>query len=139
MKGDISMKNYVDSIEKATASNNYLRKVVFTGKHGQLVLMTLQAGEEIGEETHPDTDQFFRIEEGKARFVLDDEKHTVGEGGGVMVRAGTRHNVINVSDTEPLKLYTLYTRPEHPDGMIQKTMADAITDEEKAKKKKVKA
>jgi len=121
------MTGYVGSIEKDTLKNNYFRRVLFTGKHAQLVVMCLRGGEEIGSEVHPDVDQFFRIEEGKAQFVLKGkkEKHTVKDGGAVVVPARTRHNVINASKTRPLRLYTIYTPPQHPDGTIHKTKAEA--------------
>ena len=120
------MTGYVGPIEKATEENEYFRKVLFTGKHQQLVVMCLQPGEEIGNEVHPDVDQFFRIEVGKARFVFNgSEKHVVSAGGAVVVPAGTYHNIINTSATKPLKLYTIYTPPQHPDGTVHKTKAEA--------------
>lgn len=120
------MTGYVGPIEKVTEKNKYFRQVVFTGKHLQLVVMCLQPKEEIGNEVHPEVDQFFRIEEGRAKFVLNNsEEHLVGEGSAVVVPAGVYHNVINVSPTKPLKLYTVYTPPEHPDGTVHKTKAEA--------------
>ena len=120
------MTGYVGPIEKQTEDNEFFRKVLFTGKHLQLVLMTLRGGEEIGNEVHSDVDQFFRIEEGEARFVFNNsEEHRVKDGDAVVVPAGTWHNVINASASEPLKLYTVYTPPEHPDGTIHKTKAEA--------------
>jgi mannose-6-phosphate isomerase-like protein (cupin superfamily) len=120
------MTGYVGSIEKATEKNEYFRQVLFTGKHLQLVVMCLQPSEEIGNEVHSDVDQFFRIEEGKARFVFNGkEKHLVGAGDAVVVPAGTYHNVINTSATKPLKLYTVYTPPNHPDGTVHKTKEEA--------------
>ena len=120
------MTGYVGPIEKATEKNEYFREVLFTGKHLQLVVMCLQANEEIGNEVHDHVDQFFRIEEGHARFVFNgSEEHLVGEGDAVVVPAGTWHNVINTSPKEPLKLYTVYTPPNHPHGTIHKTKADA--------------
>lgn len=120
------MTTFVGSIEKLTEKNKSFRRVLFTGKHLQLVVMHLQPKEEIGAEVHKKVDQFFRIEEGRAKFVFDrSEEHFVGEGGGVVVPAGTYHNVINASATKPLKLYTVYTPPQHPDGTVQKTKADA--------------
>ncbi len=117
------MKGYVDDIEKATEDNTDYRRVVYTGKHLQLVLMTLQAGEEIGEEVHDGHDQFFRFEEGDGEVVIDGVRHTVKGDFGVIVPAGARHNVINTG-TGPLKLYTLYGPPEHRDGVLQPTKAD---------------
>jgi mannose-6-phosphate isomerase-like protein (cupin superfamily) len=120
------MTGYVGSIEKATLKNKYFRQVLFTGKHAQLVVMCLQPREEIGNEVHPNVDQFFRIEEGKANFILNGkEEHLVRDGGAVVVPAGTYHNVINASATKPLKLYTTYSPPNHPDGTVHKTKAEA--------------
>ena len=120
------MTGYAGPIEKLTEKNNYFREVLFTGKHTQLVVMCLQKGEEIGNEVHEKVDQFFRIEAGEARFVFNNsEEHIVGAGDAVVVPAGTYHNVINTSKTEPLKLYTLYSPPNHPDGTIHKTKAEA--------------
>jgi mannose-6-phosphate isomerase-like protein (cupin superfamily) len=120
------MTGYVGPIEKATEKNTYFRQVLFTGKYSQLVVMCLQAGEEIGNEVHDTVDQFFRIEEGKAKFVFNGkEEHLVGDGDAVVVPAGTYHNVINASSTERLKLYTIYTPPQHPDGTVHKTKAEA--------------
>jgi mannose-6-phosphate isomerase-like protein (cupin superfamily) len=120
------MTGYVGPIEKATEQNEYFRQVLFTGEHLQLVVMSLQQREEIGNEVHEQVDQFFRIEEGRAKFVFSGtEEHLVGAGGAVVVPAGTYHNVINTSPTEPLKLYTIYTPPQHPDGTVHKTKAEA--------------
>lgn len=120
------MIGFFGDIEKETEKNKYFRKVLFTAKHQQLVVMCLQGGEEIGKEIHNTVDQFFRIESGKAKFILNDtETHTIGAGGAAIVPAGTWHNVINASKTELLKLYTIYTPPNHPDGTIHKTKADA--------------
>lgn len=127
------MPGYVGPIEKQTLSNKYFRKVLFTGKHCQLVVMCLLGGEEIGNEIHPDVDQFFRIEQGEARFVFNGtEEHLVKNGEAVVVPAGTYHNVINASKSNPLRLYTVYSPPNHPDGTIHKTKADA----EKAEQQK---
>lgn len=120
------MTGYVGSIEKTTLKNKYFRQVLFTGKYSQLVVMCLQPREEIGNEVHPNVDQFFRIEEGKAKFVLNGkEEHLVHDGDAVVVNAGTYHNVINTSATKPLKLYTIYAPPNHPDGTVHKTKAAA--------------
>lgn len=124
------MTGYVGSIEKATLNNPFFRQVLFTGKRSQLVVMCLQPGEEIGEEVHAAVDQFFRLEEGTAKFVFNrTEEHVVGNGDAVVVPGGTRHNVINASSTKPLRLYTIYSPPNHPDGTIHKTKADAIAAE----------
>jgi mannose-6-phosphate isomerase-like protein (cupin superfamily) len=120
------MTGYVGPIEKTTLSNSFFRQVLFTGKYSQLVVMCLQPNEEIGNEVHPNVDQFFRIEEGNARFVFNEkEEHIVGDGDAVVVPAGTYHNVINASSTKPLRLYTIYTPPNHPDGTVHKTKAEA--------------
>ena len=120
------MIGYVGSIEKRTLANTYFREVLFTGKHSQLVVMCLQAGEEIGDEVHPHVDQFFRIEQGEAKFVLNEnEEHLVREGDAVVVPAQTYHNVINTSKTAELKLYTIYSPPNHPAGTVHKTKAEA--------------
>ena len=120
------MEPYVGAIEQATLKNVYFRQVLFTGKHSQLVVMCLQPSEEIGNEVHPNVDQFFRIEEGKAKFVFNDkEGQVVGDGDAVVVPAGTYHNVINASSDKPLKLYTIYTPPNHPEGTVHKTKAEA--------------
>ncbi len=125
------MTGYVGPIEKQTEDNNFFRQVLFTGKHTQLVVMCLQGGEEIGNEVHPNVDQFFRIEVGSARFVFNgSEEHEVKAGEAVVVPAGTFHNVINASKTKQLKLYTLYSPPNHPDGTVHKTKADAQAAEE---------
>ncbi len=120
------MTGYVGSIEKTTLKNKYFRQVLFTGKYSQLVVMCLQPSEEIGNEVHPNVDQFFRIEEGKAKFVLSgEEENLVQDGDAVVVPAGTFHNVINASATKPLKLYTVYAPANHPDGTVHKTKAEA--------------
>lgn len=120
------MTGYFGSIEKQTLKNDYFRQVLFTGKHAQLVVMCLQPGEEIGNEVHPDVDQFFRIEQGEAIFILDGkEKHTVSDGDAAIVPAGTYHNVVNASRKTKLKLYTVYSPPNHPDKTIHRTKAEA--------------
>ena len=120
------MNGYVGEIEELTMSNTYFRQVLFTATRAQLVLMCLQAGEAIGDEVHADVDQFFRIEGGEARFVFDDkEERLVRAGAAVVVPAKTRHNVINASKSAPLKLYTIYSPPNHPDGTVHKTKAEA--------------
>lgn len=118
------MRGYVDDIEQATIRNGDFRRVLYTGKHLQLVLMTLQPGEEIGEEVHEDRDQFFRIEEGRGTVRIDGASHQVEDDFAVIVPAGARHNVINSGDA-PLRLYTLYGPPEHKDGVVHKTKAQA--------------
>jgi len=121
------MKAFVGSIDKQTLKNNYFRKVLFTGKHAQLVLMSLNPKEEIGNEVHKHVDQFFRLEAGEAKFVFNrKEKHIVKNGDAVIVPAGTYHNVINNSKTKKLKLYTIYSPPNHPKGTIRRTKAEAV-------------
>lgn len=123
------MKGYIDDIEEATEGNDDFRRVLYTGAHLQLVLMCLQPGEEIGEETHDDRDQFFRFEDGKGEVVIDGVSHEVEDDFAVIVPAGARHNVVNTGD-EPLKLYTLYGPPEHRDGTVHKGKAEADADDE---------
>jgi mannose-6-phosphate isomerase-like protein (cupin superfamily) len=123
------MKGYVDDIQAATVGNTDFRRVLYTGSNLQLVLMTLQPGEEIGEEVHDDRDQFFRIEEGKGEIVIDGRRHEVRDDFGVIVPAGARHNVVN-SGKVPLKLYTLYGPPEHRDAVVHRTRSDAARDDE---------
>lgn len=116
------MKGYITNIEKVTLENEDYRRVLYTAKHSQLVLMSLAPGEEIGEETHH-LDQFFRFEEGEGMVVLDGIEHAVGNGSAVVIPEGTRHNVINTGTTH-LKLYSIYSPPEHKDGTIHKTKAE---------------
>ena len=117
------MKGFVDDIEELTMNNDLYRKVLYTGKNLQLVLMTLQPGEEIGEEVHEGHDQFFRIEEGKGKVVIDGQTHAIEDDDAVIVPAGARHNVINSGD-QPLRLYTIYGPPEHRDGVVHATKQD---------------
>jgi mannose-6-phosphate isomerase-like protein (cupin superfamily) len=120
------MTGFVGDIEKLTEKNKNFRKVLYTGKYAQLVVMCLEPGEEIGNEVHETVDQFFRIEEGKAKFVFGgNEVHLVKMGDAVIVPAGTFHNVINASKKERLRLYTVYSPPNHPDGTVHKTKAEA--------------
>jgi len=120
------MTGYFGSIERQTLKNEYFRQVLFTGKYAQLVVMCLQPGEEIGNEVHPSVDQFFRIEQGQATFIFNGtEKHTARNGYAVIVPAGTYHNVINASKSTKLKLYTVYSPSNHPDGTVHKTKAEA--------------
>jgi mannose-6-phosphate isomerase-like protein (cupin superfamily) len=123
------MKGYVINIEKATLENLYFRKVLYTAKNSQLVVMNLQPGEDIGEEVHQ-LDQFIRCEAGIGKAVLDNVEHKISDGFSVVVPAGTKHNIINTSSDKPLKLYTLYSPPNHRDGVIHKTKAEAEANEE---------
>ena len=118
------MKGFHDDIEKLTTGNSDFRRVLYTGRNMQLVLMTLQPGDEIGSEVHRDRDQFFRFEEGEGTVDIDDNSYKVADGSGIIVPAGSRHNVRNTGDA-PLKLYTLYAPPEHKDGVVQSTKAEA--------------
>ena len=124
------MKPFVASIEKLATRNSHFRHVLFTGLHEQLVLMCLQPDEEIGREIHADVDQFFRVEEGDAKFVFGTgDEHLVHAGDAVVVPAGTFHNVVNASPVRPLRLYTIYSPPQHAPGTVQKTKADAMAAE----------
>ena len=118
------MKGYVENIEQATLANEDFRRVLYTGKKLQLVLMTLPAGCDIGEEVHEDRDQFFRVEEGQGVVRIDGTDHEIADDFAVIVPAGARHNVINKGDG-PLKLYTLYGPPEHRDGVVHRDKAQA--------------
>ena len=120
------MIEFVGPIEQQTLNNTSFRQVLFTAPHSQLVVMCLQPGESIGDEVHPKVDQFFRIERGEAKFIFNEkEEHLVHDGDAVVVPAGTFHNVINTSKVELLKLYTLYSPPNHSPGTVHKTKADA--------------
>lgn len=121
------MKGYVENIEKVTLANTDFRRVLYTAKNSQLVIMSIAAGEDIGEETHK-LDQFIRIEAGKGKAVLDDVEHVIEDGTAIIVPAGTKHNIINVGD-KPLQLYTVYSPPEHKDGEVHKTKADGLLNE----------
>ena len=121
------MKGYVDDIEQATLANADFRRVLYTGKNLQLVLMTLPPGCDIGEEVHEDRDQFFRIEEGEGVIRIDGVDNRVEDDFAVIVPAGARHNVINSGDV-PLKLYTIYGPPEHKDGVVHRDKAQAERD-----------
>ncbi len=117
-------RGYCDNIERQTLENQDFRRVVYTGQNLQLVLMTLQPGDEIGEEVHEDRDQFFRIEEGEGVITIDGTENKVEDDFAVIVPAGARHNVINRSSA-PLRLYTIYGPPEHKDGIVQSTKEEA--------------
>jgi len=123
-------KGFVANIEKDTVENTDFRRVLYTGKFSQLVLMCLKPGEEIGEEVHDDVDQFFRFEEGEGAVVIDGVKHVVKDGSAVVVPSGANHNVLNTSKTANLKLYTIYSPPEHRDGVVHKTREEAMADDE---------
>ena len=118
------MTGYVTNIERDTLANEDYRRVLFTGSKTQLVLMTLQPGEDIGLETHEGHDQFIRVEAGTGYVELHGERYDVGDGTAVVIPSGARHNLVNSSPDEPLRLYTLYSPPEHADGTVQHTKAD---------------
>jgi mannose-6-phosphate isomerase-like protein (cupin superfamily) len=124
------MKGYVTAIEKETRKNTDFRRVLYTGKYSQLVLMSMSPGEEIGEETHEDVDQFFRFEGGEGKVIIDGVGHPVKDGYAVVVPAGAKHNVVNTSKQSELKLYTVYSPPEHQDKIVRRTKAEALASEE---------
>lgn len=124
------MKGYKSNIEKETLRNKNFRKVLYTSAYSQLVVMSLKPKEEIGLETHPENDQFIRFEGGTGRVMIDDSKYTVKDGDAVIVPAGARHNVINTSATEDLKLYTIYSPPHHKDQIVRKTKEEAEANDE---------
>lgn len=119
------MEGYVTNIERDTLANDDFRRVLFTGPNTQLVLMTLKPGEEIGLERHAGHDQFIRVEEGTGVVRLNGEESELVDGSAVVIPAGTEHNVVNTSDSAPLRLYTLYSPPEHPDGTVHHTAEEA--------------
>lgn len=123
------MKGFVADIEELTEKNGDFRRVLYTGKNLQLVLMAIGPGGEIGEEVHDDRDQFFRVEKGKGEVVIDGHRSKIKSDDAIIVPAGARHNIIN-SGNEPLRLYTLYAPPEHRDGTVHPTRADAEASEE---------
>ena len=120
-------KGYSENIERLTLKNESFRHVLYTAKHCQLVLMSLRSGEEIGLEVHETGDQFFRFEKGEGKVIIDETEYLVGNGDCVIVPAGARHNVINTSSSDFLKLYTVYAPPHHQDAIVRKTREDAKT------------
>jgi mannose-6-phosphate isomerase-like protein (cupin superfamily) len=122
------MKGFWTPIEKATLENENFRQVLYTAKHSQLVLMSLKPKEEIGMEIHPDNDQFFRFEKGQGRAVIDGHVYEIQDGVAIVVPAGAEHNVVNTSETESLKLYTIYSPAHHQDGIVRKTKEEAEAD-----------
>ncbi len=123
------MKGFHSNIEKETLENQNFRKVLYTAKNSQLVLMSLKPNEEIGLETHRENDQFFRFESGRGMVIIDGNEHIVSDGIAIVIPAGSKHNVINMGTTD-LKMYTIYSPAHHQDGTVHKTKADAIADEE---------
>lgn len=124
------MKGFSTNIEQETVANSDFRHVLYTGKHTQLVLMSLPVGGEIGMEVHNENDQFFRFEAGAGQVIIDGNEYEVGDGSAIIVPAGAEHNVINTSENEDLKLYTLYSPPHHKDGVIRDTREEADANEE---------
>ena len=124
------MKGYQANIEQITQENENFRQVLYTAKHSQLVAMSLKPAEAIGEEIHEESDQFFRLEAGEGLAVIDGQEYKIGDGDAVIVPAGAKHNIINTSTTESLKLYTLYCPPHHRDGVIHATKEQAEADDE---------
>ncbi|MDD5005383.1 MAG: cupin domain-containing protein [Candidatus Omnitrophica bacterium] len=123
------MKGFRGNIEKDTLENSKFRKVLYTGKHSQLVLMSLRPKEEIGMETHTENDQFFRFEEGQGKVIIDGNVYEVGDGIAIVVPAGAKHNIINTSDSKELKLYTIYSPAHHKDGIVRETKKEAEANE----------
>lgn len=122
------MNGYITNIENETISNQNFRKVIYTGSKSQLVIMTLLPGEEIGSETHSDIDQYIRVQTGVAKVYIDGEEQVVGPDYVIMIPAGSEHNVVNGSGEEPLRLYTIYSPPEHPKGTIHRSKEEADKD-----------
>ncbi|MDP2648330.1 MAG: cupin domain-containing protein [Patescibacteria group bacterium] len=123
------MKGFVINIERESLKNADFRRVLYTAKHSQLVVMSLQPQEDIGEEVHK-LDQFIRCEAGEGKAILDGVEHDIRDGYAVVVPAGARHNFVNTSEDKPMKLYTIYSPPEHRDGVVHTTKSDAEADEE---------
>jgi mannose-6-phosphate isomerase-like protein (cupin superfamily) len=123
------MKGFFTNIEKETLENENFRKVLYTSKHSQLVLMSLKPKEEIGMEVHPENDQFFRIEKGQGKCIIDGNEYELKDGVAIVVPAGAEHNVINTSEIEELKLYTIYSPPHHKDGILRQTKKEAEVNE----------
>ena len=122
------MKGFNANIEEQTLANSDFRHVVYTGKHSQLVLMSLKPKEDIGMEVHEDGDQFFRIDRGEGKCVIDGNEYEISDGSAIVVPAGAEHNVINISETDDLKLYTIYSPAHHQDGVIRATKEEAEAD-----------
>ena len=123
------MKGYVANIEEMSGENNNFRRVLYTARYSQLVIMSLKPGEDIGEEVH-DLDQFLRIEQGEGKAILNGVEHQLKDGSAVVVPAGTKHNIINTSQDKAMKLYTVYSPPNHRDGVVHADKAEAVSDNE---------
>lgn len=121
------MKGFHTNIERDTLENKNYRRVLYSGKHSQLVLMTLKPNEEIGMEVHPDNDQFFRFESGSGKCIIDTNEYALGDGVAIIIPAGAKHNIINTSKTEELKMYTIYSPAHHKDGIVRATKQEAET------------
>ena len=119
------MKGYNTNIEKDTLGNNKFRKVLYTSKHIQLVLMSLRPGEEIGEEVHTENDQFFRIEGGHGKCIIDGNDYEIKDGDAIVIPSGAKHNILNIDNQRDLKMYTLYAPPHHKDGIVRATKKEA--------------
>ncbi len=126
----INMKGFKGNIEKETLENENFRKVLYTGKHLQLVLMSLKVGEDIGEEVHLNNDQFFRFESGSGKCIIDGNVYAIEGGDVIVVAAGAKHNIINTNSSEKFKMYTIYGPPNHQEGTIRSTKEDAVKNEE---------
>ena len=124
------MKGFKTNIEKGTLENSNFRKVLYTGKHSQLVLMSLRPKEDIGMEVHAENDQFFRFEAGEGKVIINGNEYQVGDGVAIIVPAGAKHNIINTSDSKELKLYTIYSPPHHKNGIVRATKKEAEANEE---------
>src|SRR3990170_444127 len=122
------MLGFNANIEKETLENTNFRKVLYTAKHSQLVLMSLKPKEEIGMEVHEENDQFFRFEKGQGKCIIDGNEYDLADGSAIVVPSGAQHNVINVSDSEDLKLYTIYSPAHHQDGVVRATKEEATAD-----------
>ena len=122
------MKGFNANIERDTLENNNFRKVLYTAKHSQLVLMSLKPNEEIGMEVHEENDQFFRFEKGQGKCIIDGNEYVLSDGSVIVVPSGAKHNIINTSPTDDLKLYTIYSPAHHKDGVVRATKAEAEAD-----------
>lgn len=122
------MTGYITNIEEKTLENEYFREVLYTGQHSQLVVMNLQPNEDIGMEVHEIVDQFIRIEQGEGKVIINGEEHALSDGSALVIPAGAKHNIVNISSDKKLKLYTVYSPAHHKDKTIHKTKKDALAD-----------
>lgn len=127
---NLGMKGYIGNIEKLSIENENFRKVLYTAKHSQLVLMSLLPGEDIGEEVHDDVDQFLRVDQGVGQAIIDGVVHDISDGFAIVVPQGARHNIINTSTTQSMKLYTIYSPAHHQKDVIHATKSEAEKDDE---------